>query len=142
MKRIHLPQIDARYWCAILLASLFGTNLGDLYAHNSGLGIWPGVALLAVIAALVFVAERFDDRPHQAYYWLAIIIIRTGATNIADYWKHIIHPGILLVGLALLFVAVTHASTRPLARVPGARDEERLPAAGWVYWRGMLDAGG
>ncbi len=30
MKPIHVPRIDNRYWLAILLASVFGTNIGDL----------------------------------------------------------------------------------------------------------------
>ena len=28
--------------------------------------------------------ERFDRTVHQAYYWIAIIIVRTAATNTAD----------------------------------------------------------
>ena len=85
MKYIHVPRIDARYWTGITLASVFGTNLGDFYAHESGLGIVQGLAVLALLAAIVFVIERFEQRRHQAYYWLVIILIRTGATNIADY---------------------------------------------------------
>jgi uncharacterized membrane-anchored protein len=85
MKQIHMPRVDARYWAAITMASIFGTNLGDLYAHESGLGIVAGVGILAILAAIVFVAERRDAVPRELYYWLVIIIIRTGATNIADY---------------------------------------------------------
>ena len=85
MKNIHVPRIDARYWSAITLASVFGTNLGDFYAHESGFGIWLGVAILLAIAAVAFAVERTDKLTHQFYYWFVIIIIRTGATNIADY---------------------------------------------------------
>jgi uncharacterized membrane-anchored protein len=85
MKYIHTPRVDARYWTGITLASVFGTNLGDFYAHESGLGIVQGLAVLALLAAIVFVIERFERRRHEAYYWLVIILIRTGATNIADY---------------------------------------------------------
>ena len=85
MKRRHMPRVDPRYWLAITLASIFGTNSGDLYAHELGLGIAPGLAILAALAALVFIAERADAATRTLYYWLVIIIIRTGATNIADY---------------------------------------------------------
>lgn len=78
MKSIHVPRVDARYWLAILLASVFGMNLGDLYAHESGLGIGKGLLVLAVLAGVAFVAERFDDRRHELWYWLVILIIRTG----------------------------------------------------------------
>ena len=63
MKSIHTPRIDARYWTAITLASVFGTNMGDFYAHNSGLGIVKGLAVLALLAAIVFLIERFDNLP-------------------------------------------------------------------------------
>src|ERR1700761_5826679 len=90
MKIAHIPKVNARYWSAILFASLFGTNLGDVYAHDAHLGIVLGTAILAALAACVFLVERRDPAPREIFYWLVIIIIRTGATNIADYFKHII----------------------------------------------------
>src|ERR1700761_2927146 len=101
MKLMHTPRIDARYWIAITLASVFGTNMGDFYAHESGLGIVKGLAVLALLTAIVFVAERFEDRRHEAYYWLVIIIIRTGATNIADYLAFRVHVPKLPLSLGL-----------------------------------------
>ena len=77
--------MNKRYWTAITLASVFGTNTGDLYAHESGLGIAKGLAVLALLIAVVFAIERFKHRRHEAYYWLVLILIRTGVTNIADY---------------------------------------------------------
>jgi uncharacterized membrane-anchored protein len=98
---MRVPRIGARYWTAITLASIFGTNMGDLYAHESGLGIFQGLVVLAVLAAFAFSVERFDRISHESYYWLVIIIIRTGATNIADYiaFRLKIAPVILIVGL-------------------------------------------
>lgn len=60
MKQIHTPRVDARYWTAITLASVSGTNLGDFYAHESGLGIIKGLAVLALLAAIAFVIEHRD----------------------------------------------------------------------------------
>src|SRR3954454_14071036 len=85
MRTFHVPTIDARYWTAITLASIFGTNLGDFYAHQSGLGLIGGLPILVILFAGAYVAERFDRLRHDLYYWLCIIIMRTGATNIADY---------------------------------------------------------
>jgi len=80
MKAIHVPRINARYWYAITLASVFGTNLGDSYSHDSGLGIgdWlaenrlldiglPPSTLLtgaAFVAVLLFM--RSGERPTAA----------------------------------------------------------------------------
>jgi uncharacterized membrane-anchored protein len=52
MKHTHTPRVDARYWTGITLASVFGTNLGDFYAHESGLGIVQGLAVLHCLRLL------------------------------------------------------------------------------------------
>ena len=67
------------------LASIFGANMGDLFARNLGLGHVAGLPFLAAALAIVIVAERFDRIRHEVYYWIAIIIVRTAATNFADF---------------------------------------------------------
>ncbi len=58
MKAIHVPRIDARYWAGITMASIFGTNTGDWFAFQSGLGILGGLPYLAAVVALIFVVGR------------------------------------------------------------------------------------
>ena len=139
MKSIHVPDINARYWFAITLASIFGTNLGDYYAHNSGMGILGGLPILATIVAVFFYVERFDRYKHEIFYWLAIIIIRTGATNIADYlaFRVKLNMVFLCVTLALLiaFLALRDAALKNGARKTG------LPDTNARYWVAMLAAG-
>jgi hypothetical protein len=77
MQANHLPTLGPRYWSALCLASIFGANMGDFFARNLGLGHVSGLPFLAAAQAIVIVAER--------YYWLAIIIVRTAATNFADF---------------------------------------------------------
>lgn len=141
MKPIHIPQVNGRYWLAILLASVFGTNLGDLYAHESGLGIGLGLMLLAVLAALAFMGEHRDRRPHEAWYWLVIIIIRTGATNIADWLAFRVRIPRVALGLSLilLLAALAWRTHRVTRTEPDA--DRRLPATDAVYWAAMLTAG-
>lgn len=141
MKQVHSPWINARYWTAITLASVFGTNLGDLYAHESGLGIIKGLALLALLAMAVFVVERFDGRRHEVYYWLVIILIRTGATNIADYLAYVVRvpEAVLTLGLIVLLV-IFGWGTHRLMRKKGVRQNE-LPPTATAYWLAMLSAG-
>src|ERR1700733_15412476 len=85
MQKIHLPMLGPRYWVALCIASIFGANMGDFFAHNLGLGHVAGLPFLAAALAIVMVAERFDGLWHQVYYWCAIIIVRTAATNFADF---------------------------------------------------------
>ena len=139
MKVIHTPEINARYWLAITLASICGTNLGDLYAHGSGLGLFKGLCLLAVLTGAIFAIEHRDHRTHEAYYWLAIIIIRTGATNIADALRHTLPAVPLAVGLIILMATLawrTHILTRRKSDESGG-----LPDTDVVYWAAMLTAG-
>jgi len=142
MKRIHMPTVDARYWLSITLASVFGTNLGDFYAHESGLGIWAGLLVLAVLAGATFLAERRDRSAHEVYYWLVIIIIRTGATNIADYLAFELNiPGIPLsvaLGLVIAVLAWRMAVAETSAGIAANRG---LPHTDGRYWTAMLSAG-
>ena len=144
MKQIHVPTVNARYWTGITLASVFGTNLGDFYAHESGLGLGLGLVVLFSLAGIGFVAERRDSRPHELWYWLVIILIRTGATNIADYLAFRLRvPALALgVGLCVLLAGLawrTHFVAN--ARRLEGDDGKALPDTDGVYWLAMLTAG-
>ncbi len=144
MKSIHIPNVNARYWCAIALASLFGTNLGDLWAHNSGLNKLVGLIPLALLATIVFLLERRDRVPRELYYWLVIAIIRTGATNIADYFKKIISWPVFGAILAVLMIGTAIWSLRSLrsaSEEETAAERHGMPEAGTAYWCAMLTAG-
>jgi len=141
MKIAHIPKVNARYWSAILFASLCGTNTGDLYAHDAHLGIVLGTALLAVLAAAVFLLERRDDAPRELYYWTVILIIRTGATNIADFMKH--NMNWVLVGaiIAAFYAVFVLLSKRADPQREAASEARGMPSTGAVYWTAMLGAG-
>jgi len=141
MQIAHIPKVNARYWSAITFASLFGTNLGDLYAHEAHLGIVLGTSILAALAACVFLAERQDHGPREIFYWLVIIIIRTGATNIADYFKHIIPWPLFALVLTAMLAGFAWASQRGDARREGAAEKRGMPDTGVAYWLAMLSAG-
>jgi len=142
MKRIHIPQVNVRYWLAITFASLFGTNLGDFYAHASGLGTGAGLVVLAVVVALIFLLERRDSRPHEVYYWLAILVIRTGATNIADFLNFRAGLPAPVVGWGLTFLLAALATVMAiLARRAPKAGLKQLPKVGALYWAAMLTAG-
>jgi uncharacterized membrane-anchored protein len=65
-----------------------GANTGDFLSHNLHLGHWRGLAPLAVVFLLIVWAERRARIATEAYYWLAIIVLRTAATNLADLATH------------------------------------------------------
>ncbi len=143
MRTRHVPAIDRRYWFGIAFASIFGTNLGDFYAHESGLGLGVGLLVLVLLFAATYGVEARDPTTHEAYYWLAIIIVRTGATNIADYLAFRVRvPALLLVsGLA---AAIAVLAWRSAARRAQASPDPASPAlarTNLAYWAAMLAAG-
>jgi uncharacterized membrane-anchored protein len=104
MQQYHVPLLGLRYWIALCLASVFGANMGDFFAHNMGLGHVAGLPFLAITLALVFVLERFERTAHEAFYWLAIVVVRTAATNLADFFSvdlRLAKPWVM-TGLAVL----------------------------------------
>jgi uncharacterized membrane-anchored protein len=142
MKPIHLPAFGPRYWAALCIASIFGANMGDFFAHNLGLGHVAGLPFLAAALAIVIVAERFDTVRHQVYYWCAIIIVRTAATNFADFAAGDLKlPRLwVMVALAILLIAAVWLSWRFAWRRLANKADEVL-CADLGYWVCMFLAG-
>jgi uncharacterized membrane-anchored protein len=145
MQSRHIPTINARYWTGITLASVFGTNMGDFYAHESGLGLLGGVPILVGLFLAVYAVEHWDRLSHEAYYWLCIIIMRTGATNIADYMAGRRGLNIdritLSIGLGLLLAVLAWWAGRGRRAVIGTGARSGLQDTASLYWTTMLVAG-
>jgi uncharacterized membrane-anchored protein len=145
MQPIHLPMLGARYWVALCLASIFGANMGDFFARNLGLGHVTGLPFLALALAFVVASERFDRRVHQAYYWIAIIIVRTAATNFADFTcgdlklPRLWVIAALTAALVMALIASWQLSWRRLSDKPNGPDTVLRADIG--YWVSMFVAG-
>ena len=145
MQPYHVPFLGLRYWIALCLASIFGANMGDFFAHNLGLGHVAGLPFLAIAFAIVLVLERFDRTAHEAFYWLAIVVVRTAATNLADFFAgdlRLPRPWVmagLAAVLALSVAAAWQLSWRDAADKSDARGN--LLRADYGYWLAMLIAG-
>jgi uncharacterized membrane-anchored protein len=144
----NLPNITARYWGAILIASMCGANTGDFLARNLHLGHVRGLLPLAAVFSVILWAERRAKLATEAYYWLAVIVVRTAATNLADLGTRDLKLGYGLVqsGLtALLFFILLAdlARGRPTNERPGSvgRRAWILPTTDATYWVALLTAG-
>jgi uncharacterized membrane-anchored protein len=142
MQSVHLPNLGARYWTALCLASIFGANMGDLFARNMGLGHVAGLPFLAIALAIVIVAERFDRLQHEIYYWIAIIIVRTAATNFADFAAGDLKlPRVwVMAGLTVLLAAALWLTWRYVWRRLSNTTDNML-RADLGYWICMFIAG-
>ena len=145
MQQIHLPTLGPRYWTALCLASIFGANMGDFFARNLGLGHVAGLPYLAMAFVVVVVRERFDRTMHQVYYWTAIIIVRTAATNFADFaCGDMKLPRVLVMaGLAVVLVTALMASWRLVWRLLSDKSDaaNSVLRADAGYWISMFIAG-
>src|SRR5215468_4285986 len=145
MRMRNLPTIDAGYWAAIVAASICGTNTGDLAAGPLGLGHVRGILPLAAVFLVIVWAEKMLDWTTVAFYWLAIIVLRTMATNIADFATHdlkLSYPVFVLLLIAFMGAmlwADRFRTERPVAAASTA--EPRLPTVDANYWIIMLAAG-
>lgn len=143
----NLPVIDARYWTAILAASMCGANTGDFASRILGLGHTRGLVPLGLIFLAIVWAERRSKIATEAYYWLAIIVLRTGATNLADLGTHdlklgyILCMGFLVAFMAFMLLLDKARGVQPIG-VAGPDGRWRsLPATDTSYWITMLAAG-
>jgi uncharacterized membrane-anchored protein len=146
MQTRNVPALGARYWAAISLASVFGANMGDFVSHILGLGHVRGLAPLAVLFAVILLLERRARIGTEAYYWLAIVTLRTAATNLADLGTHDLRLdyGWVIGGLAGLLALILLADRWRRAPAADARlgaTQDDLPATDGYYWAAMLTAG-
>jgi uncharacterized membrane-anchored protein len=126
-------------------ASICGTNTGDLAAGPLGLGHVRGILPLTAIVLAIIWIEKLLDWTTVAFYWLAIIVLRTMATNIADLATHdlkLSYPVfvLLLIGFMSVMIWGDRFRTDMTSKV-SAGTISALPNADWSYWIVMLTAG-
>ena len=137
MQTRNVPASGVGYWAALCGASVFGADCGDSVSHLLGLGHIRGVPFLAAGFALTLLAERRTGATSVAYYWLAIVILRTGATNVADLMTHDLKLGYIAVGTILTVCLGLCVSASGIGRgVRGA-----VPPVDALYWVTMGIAG-
>lgn len=133
------PKVDARYWTAILIASMCGTNFGDFFPDELGLSAGASFAILALMFTAIVLVDGLLRRGSESCYWLAILTVRAAATIIADYTIGQKHLGYGLVSavLALALSALIFVYRRGGPR--GSTGD--LPPTTGIYWSTMLMAG-
>ncbi|MBB5060884.1 putative membrane-anchored protein [Granulicella aggregans] len=133
------PKVGPRYWTAISIASICGTNLGDYVPDVLKMDPGTGLLLLAVVFAGLVIVDRLSKRGSEAFYWLAILTVRAAATNIADFSIGKAHLAYTLVAtvvtLLLCFLVALQLRVTPRSSTGD------LPPTSGFYWLCMLTAG-
>jgi uncharacterized membrane-anchored protein len=134
-----VPTTVPRYWVSITIASICGANMGDFIPDVLKLSDLSGLLMLALMFAIIVLGNRWSKRGHEALYWLAILVIRAAATNLADLAIGGLHLNYIRVSsyLAALLVAIlTLRRMSPSESVTGD-----FPRVNGRYWVAMLTAG-
>jgi uncharacterized membrane-anchored protein len=140
MRSESTPELGARYWAVLCVASAAGCNLGDFVSLYLHLGHWMGVLPMAVVFAVLLVVQR-RARASEAWYWTMVIVVRTAATNAADLLTHTFqldYSWVIAALEALQVLVMLGASTR-------SSDIERTrypkPVVNGWYWASLMVAG-
>lgn len=126
------------FWLAMLAASAFGTNLGDLWTGHLGMPGPVAFGSIVIVCAAAIWTDQLAGVKTEFYFWFAIIVLRAAATNVADLLtEHFgFGYGLVLAGfIVLTFLAGIR--TRP---VMTARAAASPLVDGW-YWTAMAFAG-
>jgi uncharacterized membrane-anchored protein len=135
MQTRNIPSPSPHYWATLSIASVFGANLGDFVSHNLHMGHVRGLLPLAVLFVIILISERKSRRASEIFYWLAIVTLRTGATNLADFGTHDLRLGYgWVVGGLTLFMLV-------LVLLGGEVMPKGMPRTDGRYWITMFIAG-
>jgi uncharacterized membrane-anchored protein len=124
------------FWLAMFVASAFGTVLGDFWAEGLHLGLVLSFGTLVAITGLLIWSDSLKGQGTEAFYWLAIIFLRAGATNIGDGLIHIF--GLSFIATSLLTgVATLVAGFFTLSPSAGATSGATSPLINLRYWLAM-----
>lgn len=98
IKTRGLPKTDAFYWLSILVASTFGTTMGDFTSDVLGLGFGGGALLLAALLLVILVVDYFSHVGEIALYWAALVVASTIGATTGDF---LTKPDALNLGYAI-----------------------------------------
>jgi uncharacterized membrane-anchored protein len=79
------PNAHGIYWAAMVTASVIGTMSGDYLADDPGIGVGLGAAVLLLLTAATATLSARGQQRIKPLYWLTVLLMRSGATNLGDY---------------------------------------------------------
>lgn len=80
-----LPPTNAFYWAGILVASTFGTTMGDFVADVLHLGFGGASLFLGSLLSVVLFVEFRAKTPNKPRYWTALVIASTIGATTGDF---------------------------------------------------------
>jgi uncharacterized membrane-anchored protein len=85
IKTIGVPKTDAFYWVSILVASTFGTTMGDFTSDVLGLGFGGGALFLGALLLIILIVDYRSKFATVPLYWTALVIASTIGATTGDF---------------------------------------------------------
>lgn len=133
---LRAMDVTYAYWLAMLAASALGTNLGDLWAEILFPGRFSSLASLLTICAMAVWYDRRAAARTESGYWMAIVVMRAAATNLADIITHDLAMNYVLASALLAVLTLIAARSTHPDPVRGGS-----PLVDSAYWVAMFVAG-
>ena len=118
------PKSEGFYWATIMLSQTLGTALGDWVADTAGLGYIGGMAIFAVLLAIVAALYFRSRMSHTALFWAAFILTRPLGAVVGDFLDKPLAKGGLELsryGASLVLLAAIVACVLVLPQRPAQR---------------------
>jgi uncharacterized membrane-anchored protein len=109
------------YWLAVVLISVVGTLITDIFTDSVGVPLWVSTTAFAVLLAVVFAVWYARERtlsihsivttPRESFYWIAVLVTFALGTAAGDWTLELTGwgpgPSVLLPAglIAAVFVA-------------------------------------
>ena len=142
MQQDHVPSIGVRMWTVVMIASVFGSTVGDFLSAHLALGFMIRLLLLAAVVGLIFAGEARDRSKSQAWYWMAVVTIQAAATKLSDFLTIDLGLGRLqiIVGISMLLVVMAvivrsgekFVISQHMVARPGAMAKPMTDATHWI----------
>jgi uncharacterized membrane-anchored protein len=102
----------------MLVASMCGTNFGDIFADVLHFNLLEGLIALAVMFVAAALTDRLTTRGFEAIYWVLVLAVRGAATLVADFsikelnWSYV-QAILILAAVWVALVAWYRRSVQP-----------------------------
>jgi uncharacterized membrane-anchored protein len=145
MKQANVPVLDPRYWLALLAASVVGTTFGDFVSEDLHFTFAGALLPLALVFGLILVFERRSRISTVAWYWIAVVIFRSMATNLGDTISRTLKLGyggvsLVVAGLLAVLVAVIALRSSSASVTRTGSGNRKLLKIDTQYWVLLLVA--
>jgi uncharacterized membrane-anchored protein len=82
---VSTPRAEVFYWVTIMFSQTLGTALGDWTADSAGLGYTGGMAIFAVLLAVLAGLYRWTAVSRTALFWAAFVLTRPLGAVVGDF---------------------------------------------------------